>query len=93
MITLALTFAGFLLVSLGMDKNHRIFFDGGLSKAGRAALKTCGWAILGLAMIVCCRTYGLQFGPVRFAGIATVAALLTMGLVTLRRESSAGRRR
>ncbi|MBS7668704.1 DUF3325 domain-containing protein [Croceicoccus gelatinilyticus] len=84
MITLALILAAFIVMSLGMDKHHRVFFDGGLSKPKRSALKGCAWLILCFAFVVCCKIHGPQFGPVWFAGIATVAAFMTMGLVSLR---------
>ena len=81
-VGLALSMAGMAALSLGMNKHHEQVF-GGISTTRRTGLfRLLGWLLLALAVIPCVHLYGISIGLATWAAELTMAALVTMLLIS-----------
>lgn len=76
LMTLALCYAGWCLLCLGMERHHREFFGTAPSPLRRRLLRVGGWFALALALAVGVHAAGWEFGPVLWACTLMLAALL-----------------
>ncbi|MCO6417753.1 DUF3325 domain-containing protein [Siccirubricoccus sp. KC 17139] len=79
-LALGLAYAGFLLLSLAMDRHHRELLGGAPPRVRRLACRLGGAASLGLSILPCFALWGWSIGPVAWCGVLTLAAF---GLVAL----------
>ena len=70
-----LALAGFATLALSMWKHHRDLFGKPPSRRRALALRSMGWALLGLSFAACVLQSGWAVGPVLWLGVLTAAAL------------------
>ncbi|WP_337342841.1 MULTISPECIES: DUF3325 domain-containing protein [unclassified Pseudoxanthomonas] len=75
-IALALCYAGWCLLCLGMERHHRDFFGDAPSPARRRKLRVGGWFALMLAFAISVYAIGWEFGPVLWGCALMLAALV-----------------
>lgn len=74
---------GFLALALSLDRHYRDVLGGKLSAGRRLALRSSGWLLLALGLVTCCLARGGQLGPVWFLGLAALAALVVLAVMSV----------
>ena len=90
---LLLALAGFAALALSMHRHHRDLFGGPPSRWRVVALRSVGWALLGLSLAACSLESGWAVGPLLWIGLLTLAALVVVLTLTYRPRGTAGRDR
>lgn len=85
-LVLALCYAGWCLLCLGMEKHHREFFAAPLASVRRQALRGGGGLVLVAAFALCVFAGGWEFGPVAWACALMLSALLWVLLLPYARR-------
>jgi hypothetical protein len=75
-LALALCYAGWCLLCLGMERHQRDFFGAAASPSRRRSLRLGGWFALLLAFAISVYAIGWEFGPVLWACALMLAALV-----------------
>jgi hypothetical protein len=75
-----LAYAGFLGLSLAMDRHHAELLGSRPAAARRLLLRGLGWGLLGLSLLPCLALWGGGIGFVSWLGLLTAAGL---GLIFL----------
>ncbi len=71
---ISFTYAGFVLLSLGMEKHYRQLFKKKTSAQILRLLKAGGWVCLLLALLGSMRVWGIGIGTAAWCGIMMVLA-------------------
>lgn len=79
-LAFGLAYAGFLLLSLAMDRHHRDLLGGVPGRMRRWLFRIGGWALLGLSILPCGALWGWSFGAVAWCGVLTLAVLALVSL-------------
>lgn len=75
LVALALCYAGWCLLCLGMERHHREFFGAAPSSRRRRRLRVGGWFALLLAFAISVHAIDWEFGPVLWVCALMLAAL------------------
>lgn len=76
LIALVLCYAGWCLLSLGMERHHRDVFGTVPAPGQRRKLRVGGWSALMLAFALSVYVLAWEFGPVLWACALMLAALV-----------------
>ncbi|MBS7458677.1 DUF3325 domain-containing protein [Coralloluteibacterium stylophorae] len=82
-LLLALCYAGWCLLALGMERHHRDAFGSAPPRRRRRLLRGGGWLLLTLAFTTGIAARGWEFGPVAWACALMLAGLAWVLLLAL----------
>ncbi|QAR33450.1 DUF3325 domain-containing protein [Geovibrio thiophilus] len=76
LITLALTFTGFTLIALSMDKHHAQIIGSEINPKLRPAFMFFGWVLLIVSAVPCVQQYKISIGLSAWFGCMSVSGSL-----------------
>lgn len=73
-----ITFAGFLLIALGMDKHYMQFFSGTLENSKKIIFYLAGYFLLAIALVPTINQWGVAMGISAWFGILSVSGSIVV---------------
>ena len=82
LVALALTFTGFTLIALGMEKHHAQIMDKPINNALKPFFMLSGWAILLIAAVPCVMQYKISIGLTAWFGCMSLSSSVLVLMLT-----------